>query len=77
MSRIDPLSIALSGIANTNRNLAVLSQNIANANTPGYIHESHRQTAADANGLPFGVRSGLTVRDLDTAVQNQLLLHPS
>ena len=74
MSRIDPLSIALSGIANTNRNLAVLSQNIANANTPGYIHESHRQTAADANGLPFGVRSGLTVRDLDTAVQNQLLL---
>ncbi len=74
MSRIDPLSIALSGIANTNRNLAVLSQNIANANTPGYIHESHQQTAADANGLPFGVRSGLTIRDLDTAVQNQLLL---
>ena len=74
MSRIDPLSIALSGIANTNRNLAVLSQNIANANTPGYIHESHQQTAADANGLPFGVRSGVTVRDLDTAVQNQLLL---
>ena len=74
MSRIDPLSIALSGIANTNRNLAVLSQNIANANTQGYIHESHQQTAADANGLPFGVRSGITVRDLDTAVQTQLLL---
>lgn len=74
MSRIDPLSIALSGIANTNRNLAVLSQNIANANTPGYIRESHQQTAADAGGLPFGVRSGVTVRNLDAAVQNQLLL---
>ncbi len=72
MSLVDPLSIALSGIANTNRNLAVISQNIANANTPGYIHESHQQTALDAGGLPLGVRAGLTVRDLDAALQSQL-----
>jgi flagellar hook-associated protein 1 FlgK len=74
MSLIDPLSIALSGISNTNRTLAVISQNIANANTPGYIHESHQQTALDASGLPLGVRSGLTVRDLDVALQSQLTL---
>ncbi len=74
MSLVDPLSIALSGIANTNRNLAVISQNIANANTPGYIHESHQQSAFGSGGLPLGVRSGLTVRDLDAALQGQVTI---
>ena len=72
MSRIDPLSIAMSGLANVNRGLAVISQNIANANTPGYVHETHQQSALGAGGLPLGVVSGLTVRDLNVALQDQL-----
>ena len=72
MSRIDPLSIALSGLTATNRALGVVAQNIANANTPGYIREAASQSALGAGGLPVGVVAGITVRELDVAVQNQL-----
>jgi flagellar hook-associated protein 1 FlgK len=72
MAQVDPLSIAMSGLANVNRGLAVVSQNITNANTPGYVHETLQQHAATAGGLPMGVATGLTVRDLDAAVQQQL-----
>jgi flagellar hook-associated protein 1 FlgK len=70
--QIDPLSIAMSGLANVNRNLAVLSQNVANANTPGYVAETVQQREVTAGGQPMGVMTGLTVRDVDTALQGQL-----
>ena len=73
MAQVDPLSIAMSGLANVNRGLAVVSQNITNANTPGYVRETLQQHDASAGGLPMGVATGLTVRDLDTAVQQQLI----
>jgi flagellar hook-associated protein 1 FlgK len=73
MSTIDPLSIAASGIANANRGLGVLSHNIANASTPGYLREVHTQRAATANGIAMGVASGPATRDVDTALQARLL----
>jgi flagellar hook-associated protein 1 FlgK len=63
----------MSGLANINRALAVVSQNVTNANTPGYVHETLQQTDATAGGLPEGVITGLTVRDIDPALQQQLM----
>ena len=73
MPQIDPLTIALSGLANANRSIAVVAQNIANASTPGYVHETQQQRAAGAGGLPMGVTSGIAIRDLDVALQARLI----
>ena len=51
MSQVDPLSIAMSGLANINRGLAVVSQNIANARTPNYVHETLQQQALGSGDL--------------------------
>ena len=72
MSRIDPLGIAMSGLAGVNRAIAVVSQNIANANTAGYVHESAVTREAGAAGIPMGITSGLATRDLDVALQGRL-----
>ncbi len=72
MSQVDPLSIAMSGLANINRGLAVVSQNIANARTPNYVHETLQQQALGSGDLPMGVSTGTTVRDLDVALQARL-----
>ncbi|MCX7383738.1 MAG: flagellar basal body protein, partial [Alphaproteobacteria bacterium] len=72
MSTVDPLTIAMSGLSNINRGLAVVSQNIANANTPGYVHESLQQQAVGAGDLPMGVTTGVTTRDIDLALQARL-----
>lgn len=72
MAQVDPLSIAMSGLANINRGLAVVSQNIANANTPGYVHESLQQQAMGAGDVPMGVTTGIVTRDLDIALQARI-----
>lgn len=73
MATIDALSIAAGGIANVNRSIGVLSHNIANASTPGYLREVHNQTAATAGGLAMGVAAGPATRDVDTTLQARLL----
>jgi flagellar hook-associated protein 1 FlgK len=39
------LSIATGGLANVNRQMAIVSQNVANASTPGYASEVATQTS--------------------------------
>ncbi len=73
MASIDALSVATAGIANVNRNLGVLSHNIANASTPGYLREVHTQRAATAGGIAMGVSSGPATRDVDAALQARLV----
>lgn len=73
MATIDALSVAASGIANVNRNIGLLSHNIANAGTPGYLREVHNQRAATGGGLAMGVASGPATRDVDAALQARLL----
>ncbi|MBV8096945.1 MAG: flagellar hook-associated protein FlgK, partial [Acetobacteraceae bacterium] len=72
MSLLGALDIASSGLANINRQLAVVSQNVANASTPGYARETGTQQNLVAGGLGMGVRSELTGRDLDEQLQQQL-----
>jgi len=50
MSLDGALSIATGGLANVNRQLALVSQNVANASTPGYAAEIGTQTSVTADG---------------------------
>jgi flagellar hook-associated protein 1 FlgK len=77
MSLNGALSIATSGLADINRGLAVVSQNVANASTPDYAVESVAQTSVTAGGIGMGVAIGLTTRDLDTQLQSEVLAQDS
>jgi flagellar hook-associated protein 1 FlgK len=74
MTLVAALSIANGSLANINRQLAVVSQNIANANTPGYAAEASTQQSLTADGMGLGVHTGATTRNIDTALQGQVLL---
>jgi|ERR1700722_5409304 flagellar hook-associated protein 1 len=67
------LSIATGGLANINRQMAVVSQNVANASTPGYAVEISTQESLTGNGEGLGVRSGPAIRDIDMALQAETL----
>lgn len=69
MSLEGTLSIAASGLANINRQLALVSHNVANANTPGYAAEIGVQQSMTAGGIGLGVRTGAATRDIDAALQ--------
>lgn len=74
MSLIGALSIANGSLANINRQFAVLSQNVANANTPGYVAETATQRSVTADGVGLGVLTGPATRNIDTALQERLLV---
>lgn len=66
------LAIASSGLTAIERQLAVVSQNVANANTPGYSAETEALSSTTAGGIGTGVISGAATRQLNTQVQAQL-----
>ena len=66
------LSSASSGLDSIERQLAVLSQNVSNASTPNYVHESTPLSSLDSAGGPAGVRTGAAVRDIDVQLQSNL-----
>jgi len=63
------LAIASGGLANINGQLALISQNVANASTPEYAAEISTQTSVTANGEGLGVHSGPATRLVDTGLQ--------
>jgi flagellar hook-associated protein 1 FlgK len=63
------LSIAAGGLANINRQMALVSQNVANAATPGYAVEISTQQSVTADGDGLGVHSGPAIRTIDRALQ--------
>ena len=69
MSLDGVIGIAGSGLDSVARRLAVVSQNVANANTPGYVRQMVPVAAASAGGIGMGVRTGAATRDLDTVLQ--------
>ncbi len=66
------LSVAIGGLANINRDLAVVSQNVSNANTPGYVREVANQHDLSVDGQGMGVVSGPATRALDVQQQADL-----
>ena len=66
------LSTAMGGLANVNAGLSVVSQNIANASTPGYVVEASTQQSLSAGGMGMGVASGPAVRVLNAQQQTDV-----
>ena len=58
-----------SGLDSVAKQLAVVGQNVANANTPGYVRESVALTSVTAAGDGLGVRTGVATRTLDQVLQ--------
>lgn len=63
------LSIASSGVAAVNAQLAVTSQNVGNASTPGYATETIAQSALTAGGIGDGVATGPAVLTTNPQLQ--------
>ena len=72
MSLDSALSIASGGLANINAQFALISQNVANAATPGYATELSTQEAMTADGVGVGVRTGPATLQIDQALQTSL-----
>jgi flagellar hook-associated protein 1 FlgK len=67
------LQIATSTLANINSQTAVISQNVANVNTAGYSREVSTQTSLTATGQGMGVLIGPVQRQLNLALQRQVI----
>ncbi len=65
------LGIARSGLQATQRALANVSQNITNAETPGYTRKTAAAEARTTGGMPLGVRLGDARREVDQALLNE------
>lgn len=66
------LAIASSGLTAIDKQLALVSQNIANANTPSYSVESATLSTSTAGGQGSGVISGPATHQVSTSIQAQL-----
>lgn len=66
------MRIATGGLANIDRQLALISQNVANTDTPDYARQVSTQNSLTADGRGYGVLSGPSARRLDTALQAEL-----
>jgi len=72
MGIANALSIATGGIANINAQLALVSNNVANASTPGYAVETATQSSVVADGASLGVFTGPAQRQIDQALNDSL-----
>ena len=72
MSLSTSLSIASSGLKAVQQQLAVSSQNVSNASTPGYLTEIANVASRNAGGGPSGVVVQPTTLALNNALQNSL-----
>lgn len=72
MSLNSSLSIASSGLAALQSEMAVASQNVANANTAGYVVETSSVSSRTAGGQAGGVLLDLTTRSVNAALESSL-----
>ena len=73
MSLDSALLVASGGLANITRQIAVISNNVANASTPDYAREIGTQTSLSAGGQGYGVFTGPVVREIDLQLQREVL----
>ncbi|MGI4950905.1 MAG: flagellar hook-associated protein FlgK [Janthinobacterium lividum] len=66
------LTTAASGLDSVSKQLGIVGQNVANANTAGYVRESIALTALTAGNEGMGVRSGVATRTLDSTLQGEV-----
>ena len=73
MSLNAALSIANGGLGVVQSQIAVVSQNVANASTPGYVEEVAAQHSVAYGGAPGGVAASPTKLALDATLQGSIL----
>jgi len=72
MSLSDALSIAMSGLRANQAAMALVSSNVANAETPGYVRKTLNQVATNSGAYGADVRTIGVNRELDQYIQAQL-----
>jgi flagellar hook-associated protein 1 FlgK len=72
MSLSSALSIAMSGLTASQAGLSIVSSNVANANTAGYVSQSLNLNEYGAGSVGTGVQVAGITRALDTYIQSQL-----
>lgn len=72
MGLVSSLNNAISGLNVNQQNLNILSQNIANANTPDYSTQVANQQASFINGLPQGVTIASITRKVNEFLTAQV-----
>lgn len=72
MSLSQALATAMSGLRTNQASLALLSSNVANAETPGYVRKSLDQVATVTASYGASVRIAGVNRELDQYIQSQL-----
>ena len=66
------LTQASAGLDSVQKRLAAVAQNVANANTPGYVRQTVAVESLAAGGDGYGVRTGVAARSVDTVLQGNL-----
>jgi flagellar hook-associated protein 1 len=66
------LATAMAGLRSNQAALSIISSNVANANTPGYVTQNPNQIEVDSGGFGATVQTTGVNRQLDLFVQNQL-----
>ena len=69
MSINSSILTAGSGLRSVTKQIAVVSQNVSNASTPGYAAETVDSTSLTGGGVGFGVVAEPTTRDVDQALE--------
>ncbi len=72
MSLTQALVTAISGLKANQSSLALVSANVANAGTPGYVRKTATQVAVSGSGTGVSVRVSSIQREFDSYVQSQL-----
>jgi flagellar hook-associated protein 1 FlgK len=77
MSLSQALASAIGGLKVNQSSLALVSANVANAGTAGYVRKTVNQVATAASGTGVSVRISAIQRELDSYVQKQLRVENS
>jgi flagellar hook-associated protein 1 FlgK len=72
MSLSDALSIAMSGLRANQAAMSLVSSNVANAETPGYVRKTLNQVTTNSGAYGTDVRTIGVNRELDQYIQAQL-----
>ncbi|MDB5624337.1 MAG: Flagellar hook-associated protein [Tardiphaga sp.] len=72
MSLSSALGIAMTGLRANQAQMSIVSSNVANAQTPGYVAQTAIQTSIATTGVGTGVRVEGVDRQLDRFIQSQL-----
>src|SRR5262245_55159809 len=77
MSLAQAITTAMSGLRATQAGLSIVSGNVANAETPGYVRKQQVLVATAGGGLGSSVRVEGINRELDQYIQRQLRVESS